>query len=193
MGRRERRKRETRQALFEAAYELFAEYGYHETTVDEVADAAGVSRRTAFRYFPTKDSLVFSKREARVAFFRKLLHADPKLGPYEALRSATLGLAVAMEEDKSYLLAQAALVAATPELAGLELHVDREFEDAMVERLSVGARSRAAKRRARVVGAACMGVMRATLRGWLEGGGKGDLASLGEEAFQILQDGFPVG
>ena len=66
LGRRERRKRKTREALLEAAFTLFAERGYHETTVDEIADAAGVSRRTAFRYVPTKHSLVFPEREHRL-------------------------------------------------------------------------------------------------------------------------------
>lgn len=192
MGRRERRKRATREALLEAAYELFAERGYHETTVDEIADAAGVSRRTAFRYFPTKDSLVFSEREGRLERFKELLRDDPSLRPYDALRHAVLSLAVEYEEEKSYLLTQDALVQATPELAGLELRMDRDFEEAMVERLRGGRRSRAAARRARVLGAAVMGVIRASLREWLDGGGKADLACLGEEAFRVLEEGVSV-
>ncbi len=189
MGRRERRKRATRQALLEAAYTLFAERGYHETTMDEIADAAGVSRRTAFRYFPTKHSLVFPERESRLERFQELLHEDPKLGPYAALRHAVLTLAAEYEDDRGYLLTQDALVQATPELAGLELRLDRDFEEAMVERLRDGGRSRAAARRARVLGAAVMGVIRASLREWLDGGGKADLVELGEEGFRVLEEG----
>lgn len=188
MGRRERRKRATRQALLEAAYTLFAERGYHETTMDEIADAAGVSRRTAFRYFPTKHSLVFPERESRLERFQELLHEDPKLGPYAALRHAVLTLAAEYEDDRGYLLTQDALVQATPELAGLELRLDRDFEEAMVERLRDGGRSRAAARRARVLGAAVMGVIRASLREWLDGGGKADLVELGEEGFRVLEE-----
>lgn len=192
LGRRERRKRATRQALLEAAYELFAAKGYHETTVEEIADAAGVSRRTAFRYFPTKHSLVFPEREARLERFRELLHDDPSLSPYEALRHAVLALAVEYQQDRAYLVTQDRLVQATPELAGLELRLDKDFEEAMVERLRGGKRSRAAARRARVLGAAVMGVIRAALREWLDGGGKADLAGLGEEAFQVLEAGVSV-
>lgn len=189
MGRRERRKRATRQALLDAAYTRFAERGYHETTMDEIADAAGVSRRTAFRYFPTKHSLVFPERESRLERFRELLNDDPSLAPYAALRHAVLTVAAEYEQDRHYLLTQDALVRATPELAGLELRLDRDFEEAMVERLRDGKRSRAAARRARVLGAAVMGVIRASLREWLDGGGKADLVELGEEGFRVLEEG----
>ena len=192
LGRRERRKRETREALLEAAFTLFAERGYHRTTVGEIADAAGVSRRTAFRYFPTKHLLVFPGREGRLERFKKLLHDDPNRRPYEALRHAVLTLAKDYQGDRSHLVAQHALVRATPELAGLELQLDRDFEEAMVERLRAGRRSRVAARRARVIAAAVMGVIRASLREWLDGGGEADLAGLGEEAFRVLEEGVSL-
>ncbi len=100
-----------------------------------------------------------------------------------------LTLAAEYEDDRGYLLTQDALVQATPELAGLELRLDRDFEEAMVERLRDGGRSRAAARRARVLGAAVMGVIRASLREWLDGGGKADLVELGEEGFRVLEEG----
>jgi AcrR family transcriptional regulator len=52
----------TRDALFEAAMDLFSAHGYDGTTTDEIAEAAGVSPRTFFRYFPTKESVLFSGR-----------------------------------------------------------------------------------------------------------------------------------
>jgi len=47
-----------RTALLEAALNLFSANGYEQTTTDEIADAAGVSPRTFFRYFPTKEDVV---------------------------------------------------------------------------------------------------------------------------------------
>ena len=57
-GRRERKKTETRRALREAAHRLFAEKGFRETTIDDIAEAADVSRRTFFRYYSSKEDLI---------------------------------------------------------------------------------------------------------------------------------------
>ena len=58
-GLRERRKEEIRQDLSKAAIRLFLEQGVEATTIDEIVAPLGVSRRTFFRHFPTKEDLVF--------------------------------------------------------------------------------------------------------------------------------------
>lgn len=58
MGRRDEQRRQTRQAILEAAYRLFAEHGYDDTTVEMIATEASVAPRTFFRYFETKDGVV---------------------------------------------------------------------------------------------------------------------------------------
>jgi AcrR family transcriptional regulator len=57
-GRRDRKKTETRQALRDAAHRLFAEKGFAKTTIDDITEAADVSRRTFFRYYDSKDDLL---------------------------------------------------------------------------------------------------------------------------------------
>ena len=57
-GRREAHKQATRQALQQAADRLFAEQGYGATTVRDIAEAAGVTERTFFRYFTGKEELI---------------------------------------------------------------------------------------------------------------------------------------
>ncbi|MFE0023430.1 TetR/AcrR family transcriptional regulator [Amycolatopsis sp. NPDC059021] len=59
IGRRERKKAQTRQALADAALKLFLERGYDNVSVKEVADAADVAVTTLFKHFPRKEALVF--------------------------------------------------------------------------------------------------------------------------------------
>ncbi|AHH97376.1 TetR/AcrR family transcriptional regulator [Kutzneria viridogrisea] len=63
LGRRERKKAQTRKALADAALDLFLARGYDQVGVKEVADAADVSVTTLFKYFPSKETLVFDLDE----------------------------------------------------------------------------------------------------------------------------------
>lgn len=69
MGRRERKKAATRQAIADAALRLFLERGYDDVGIREIADAADVSTTTLFKHFPVKEALVFDEdadQEARL-------------------------------------------------------------------------------------------------------------------------------
>lgn len=63
-GLRERKKQQTREALARAGIELFVERGYDATTLAEIAEAAGVSTRTVFAYFPSKEDILFANFQA---------------------------------------------------------------------------------------------------------------------------------
>jgi len=67
MGLREFKKQRTRQAIADTALRLFVERGFERVTVAEVAEAAGVSEKTVFNYFPTKEDLFFDEVEEREA------------------------------------------------------------------------------------------------------------------------------
>jgi AcrR family transcriptional regulator len=60
-GLRERKKRQTREAIAQAAADLFARKGFAAVTVDDVAQAADVSRQTVFNYFPSKEQMLFDR------------------------------------------------------------------------------------------------------------------------------------
>jgi AcrR family transcriptional regulator len=93
-GLRERKKQATREALARAGLELFVERGYDETTLDEIADAAGVSTRTIFAYFPCKEDILFSMLERmRDALAHALQERPPGIDALTALREFILATA----------------------------------------------------------------------------------------------------
>jgi AcrR family transcriptional regulator len=82
-GLRARKKRLMRQQLSDTATRMFVERGFDAVRVAEVAEACGVSEKTVFNYFPTKESLVLDRLEATMASLRTGL-AEPAVPPVEA-------------------------------------------------------------------------------------------------------------
>jgi AcrR family transcriptional regulator len=82
-GLRERKKRLMRQQLSDTATRMFLERGFDAVRVAEVAGACGVSEKTVFNYFPTKESLVLDRLDTTMASLRSGL-AEPGVAPVEA-------------------------------------------------------------------------------------------------------------
>ena len=80
-GLRERKKRLMRQQLSDTATEMFLERGFDAVRVAEVAQACGVSEKTVFNYFPTKESLLLDRGEATMASLRAALAERAGLCP----------------------------------------------------------------------------------------------------------------
>jgi AcrR family transcriptional regulator len=66
IGRRERRRAETRERIYRAALQLFAQRGFPETTVEDITEAADVGKGTFFNYFPTKEHVIGCYGEERI-------------------------------------------------------------------------------------------------------------------------------
>jgi AcrR family transcriptional regulator len=114
-GLRERKKQATREALTRAALELFVDRGYDETTLDEIAEAAGVSTRTIFAYFPSKEDILFcTMGTMRDALATALADRPAGTDALAALRDFILSSAHEKTE-LDYKLGQ--VVAADPTLA----------------------------------------------------------------------------
>src|SRR5258706_12317328 len=91
-GLRERKKERTREALEAAALDLFERKGFDHTTVEEIADACDVSRRTFFRYFSSKEDAFSGDHSVKTALLASLLAARPEDEPaLESIRTVTLG------------------------------------------------------------------------------------------------------
>jgi AcrR family transcriptional regulator len=82
-GLRERKKRQMRQRLSDTATEMFMQRGFDGVRVAEIAEACGVSEKTVFNYFPTKESLLLDRWDATMGSLRIRL-ADPLLSPTQA-------------------------------------------------------------------------------------------------------------
>lgn len=115
-GLRERKKLKTRTTIQHHALLLFREQGYHGTTVEQIAEAAEISPSTFFRYFPTKEALIFEDDydPLLIEAFKK---QPLELTPMQALRRAIReGMAAIPEADREDLRERLNLALSVPEL-----------------------------------------------------------------------------
>jgi AcrR family transcriptional regulator len=102
VGRRDRKKQATRQALRQAALQLVAERGFANVTIEDITEVADVAPRTFFNYFPSKESAVIGADPDRVELMRVTLMGRPVgESPVEALRAVLVQYtgAIASEVD----------------------------------------------------------------------------------------------
>jgi AcrR family transcriptional regulator len=189
---RERKKEATRRVLLATANRHFHESGFEATTIDAICDEVGVSRRTFFRYFPSKEALVFPNRVERLQRFLAFLqHAPHGENPFDTLRRAARVFAAEYMENREQLIVQQKLIQGAPELVAMEHEIDCDWEAAMAqafrERTGAGP---ASELHARVLAGAAIGVIRATMRHWFATDGTANLERLGREALDCLERGF---
>ncbi|MGW5771659.1 TetR family transcriptional regulator [Streptomyces longwoodensis] len=171
---RERKKQRTREALLRAALELFTTRGYERTTVDDVADAVGVSQRTFFRYFAGKEEAALAVQDLVEERFVAAVRARPAdETPLEALRHALTEGWDRLSEDVEDVvpvelyLRMYRLIESTPVLLAAHLRRSADTEDRIArvlaerEGLDVDADPRP-----RIAVAVFGGVMRVTERQW---------------------------
>ncbi|MFF0145701.1 TetR family transcriptional regulator [Amycolatopsis sulphurea] len=115
-GRRERKKAATRQAIADAALDLFLEHGYDEVSIRAIADAADVSTTTVFKHFSGKEALVFDQDSDREAALVAAVRDRPAgQGIPDALRAHVLSSWLPLSADPRYA-EFTALTEATPAL-----------------------------------------------------------------------------
>ena len=135
---RQRHTDRTRAAIAEAAVQLFGERGFAATTVDDIAARADVAPRTFFRYFPTKESILFHDMEIKLGMVREMLLARPlDEPPYESVIAVCgeLGEEFASDHTKSQFICR--LAAEEPKLLSHPRHLMIEhFEEELVRVLA---------------------------------------------------------
>ncbi|MET7814756.1 helix-turn-helix domain-containing protein [Streptomyces sp. NPDC005395] len=139
-GLRERKKRATRAALAEAAVRLAAEHGAEKVTVEAISAAAGVSVRTFFNYFDSRDdAFVVVDADAGARMRRAVLDAPAELSPLEALREAMAAELAEAEQQHELWRLHAKVLHASPHLlargVGAHMAAEADLADAIAERL----------------------------------------------------------
>jgi AcrR family transcriptional regulator len=119
--RREENKARTRQAMIDAALELFATVGYDDTSTEAIAERAGVSPRTFFRYFPTKESVLFFGEYDYIRSFADVYLAQPAdVSELDAIRDSFLILAPGLSRIKDRIVRYELALAGSAVLRGRE-------------------------------------------------------------------------
>lgn len=110
-----------RNGLLEAALDLFSANGYDETTTDQIAESAGVSPRTFFRYFPTKESVLFFGEYDFIDAVSGVYVAQPEeLSDFEALANSFALLAPGLKRIRKRIAQYHEAVASSLVLLGRE-------------------------------------------------------------------------
>jgi AcrR family transcriptional regulator len=190
-SRREKHKSRTRQALREAALELFAAQGFDTTTTEEIAEKAGVSVRTFFRYFPTKELVLFHGRYDFMQTFAAGLRAQPEsVSDLEAMRAAYLASSPGFADRRKALHLYERAIASSPTLRGNEQ--DRQIQDIHTIAGAIAQRRGLAPPDEECALLAAIGLLtyRRALGRWLAGPTSGDFGELIEDEFELLEGLF---
>jgi AcrR family transcriptional regulator len=185
-GLRERNKLRRREQITEAALRLFAERGFDGATIDEIAAAADVSRRTFFRYFARKEDVIIDWKRRMADELREALAARPASeAPLEATHRALATVAAAYGAQPDLTLGLMRLFESGPALhAGADYQAwDEVLTEGIAERLGVDPLRDPVPRLVATVGFA---VLTATVHNWGETGGAQSLLELLDEGFAAL-------
>jgi AcrR family transcriptional regulator len=138
MNLREIKRERTRQALVDAAYDLFAERGFEATTIADIAARAEVGTRTFFSYFPTKEDVLFPESDARARIaLEAIAGRRPGEEPADVLLRA-LGEAASAGDDMTGPLAamRIDLILTVPSVRGRALQTQWEAQRQIAARLA---------------------------------------------------------
>lgn len=188
---RDARKTRTRIALRDAALKLFAAQGYDATSTEQIAEKAGVSWRTFFRYFPTKESALFW---GEGPWFESLADAysdQPKdLTDIDAMYAAFMELGKGLSQNRARLKLYERSAASSPTLRGLR----EDYQDNNIRQLAaaIAERRDLADADESCLLLAGVGVItwRRALERWLDGPPDTDLADVIIETFDMLRGFF---
>ncbi|MEX1827094.1 TetR/AcrR family transcriptional regulator [Luteibacter sp. CQ10] len=186
-GLRERKRRETRQRIAEAGQRLFMIHGYDATTLDAIAAEAGISRRTFFAYFRSKDEIIlFWQAADSDRLVADLLRASPDASPLDAVRDIMVKHIAGYTTEE--MTAVDDLMRSSEALLARKPAYYAELEHAIYEALAQVWRQPERQVALRMVAVVAVGAMRLTLQAWREQTGKRrPIAQMLRETFESLR------
>lgn len=188
-SRRSESKAQTRQALVEAALALMSQRGYDAISTDDIAAAAGVSPRTFFRYFPTKESVLLFGEDDFIRSFADGYREQPaRLRELDAVRATFVSLAPTITRLHRRLRLYNKALASSFVLRGQE----QANHDENVARVADALASRRGLRKpddaARLLATVVVATLQAAVLDWAAGPARADLSQLIADRFALLEE-----
>ncbi|MGA9870028.1 MAG: mycofactocin system transcriptional regulator, partial [Rhodococcus sp. (in: high G+C Gram-positive bacteria)] len=185
-----RRPSTTRGQISDIGIELFAKNGFDDTSVDEIAEAAGIARRTFFRYFPSKNAVPWGDFDAQLAALRALLAELPNdISLAEGIRSALLEFNIFPVDEEAVHRQRMQLILRNPTLQGYSMLMYEGWRGVIAEYVAVRTNRAATEHFPRTVGWMVLGVAISAYEQWLTDDSL-DLAQLLSDGTRALYAGL---
>jgi AcrR family transcriptional regulator len=185
-GLRERKRQQTRERLTRAAMALFLERGFEATTLDDIAAAADISRRSFFHYFASKEDVVFAWHEETTAALIAAVEARPaNESMLTAAENAISAMATQLEPGEA--IAMARLKRDNPALQARDQVKYEKLERALAAALEKRAGHKTEKLGARLVAMIATGAMRIGGELWAAEGAREKPEALAKQTFAAIR------
>ncbi|MCV7257178.1 TetR/AcrR family transcriptional regulator [Mycobacterium shimoidei] len=188
MDQRRARGRRNREALVAAAIELFTANGYEQTTVEQIAEVAGVAPRTFFHHFAAKEDILFHGYADRLAEATRRFRAARSASLWNALAEASEAVATAITENPDIFLVRARMYGDLPALRATMLRINDDWIDQMTTEVARWLDTDAAADvRPRLAATMINGANRAAIDLWVSGDGADDLVAMMADAVGLVR------
>jgi AcrR family transcriptional regulator len=188
----ERRHRETRQRIADIALSLFLQRGFAETTMDHIAAEAGVSRRTVYRHFPSKDELVFEQPQSWLRRFdAEVSTRVPGESIHDLCCRGVMAVAHLIEENVESVLAGFRVYTATPSLRGRNGKAEDEWFERYVALLTQAGQEPARILPIATVAGSIVGTTKALVAVWASTQPDADMVAMTKNALDQLDPIWP--
>ena len=185
-GLRQRKRQQTRERLTRAAMALFLEHGFEATTLDDIAAAADISRRSFFHYFESKEDVVFAwQEESTTALIAAVAARPASESMLAAAENAISALARQLEPGEAIAMAQ--LKRDNPALRARDQVKYEKLERALAEALGKRAGHKTQKLQARLVAMIATGAMRIGGELWAAEGAHEKPEALAKRTFAAIR------